>query len=78
MPCAGGNDCRVSAACDVLSSVNHEPGLAFLDPEELVGILVNFFADVFAFLKAHEDELLMLAGEENPAEERIVERRLFD
>ena len=78
VPRAGRNDHGVSVAPDVLLSVHDESGFAFLDPEELVGILVNFFPDVLALLKAHEDELFMLPGEENLAEKGIVERRLLD
>lgn len=78
VPRACWNDHRVSAARDVFSSVHHESGLAFLDPEELVGIVMNFFPDVLAFLKTHQDELFVLAREENLPKKGIVERRPLD
>ena len=43
------------------------------DPEELVAILVHFFADLLARLQGHQNQLEVVTGVEHPAKVGIVD-----
>jgi hypothetical protein len=75
MVSAGWNDGRIASRHQVLlRAIQDETRLAFLDPEELVDMLVDLIADLFSRLQAHDDQLAMLTREQHVAEGLVVER----
>jgi hypothetical protein len=58
--------------------IEHEPGRALLDAEELIDVWMDFIADFFAWLKAHHDQLAMFTGENYFSKEGVLLGQLFD
>jgi hypothetical protein len=51
---------------------------ACLDAEELIAIVVDFFADFLARLDRHQDQLEIVTGVEDLAEEVVLLGQLLD
>src|SRR5688500_10636280 len=65
---AGGDDHREIVLDAVVDTIDPDDSAAFLDSEELIAIVMYFFADVAAGRQGHQHQLKVLPGVEDPAE----------
>src|SRR5579859_7053932 len=77
VPRAGGNDERRLRLNARLAPVHLHDAAALLDPKKLID-LVHFLADVLSGLEAHDNELLMVSGEQHLAKIAVSDRLALD
>lgn len=72
MVCLRRDHNRVPVARVVFFFVKDEPGLALLDPEELINIRMHLVPDLFARMQAHHHKLGVFTGEQYLTEVGIL------
>ena len=72
------NDYREIIFDPVIDAIDPNDALPFFDPEELVTILMHFFADVAAGWQGHQHQLKILARVEDAAEVLILDGHPLD